>query len=62
MSGALIPFALLYAYGVICLLRGLGNALLPLIAIAIIMMGATVSEIVVNRDVFASEHNWFHLP
>ncbi len=62
MSGALIPFALLYAYGVIRILRGVGNALLPLAVLATIMMVATMSEIVVNHEVFASEHNWFHLP
>ena len=62
MSGALIPFALLYAYGVMCLLRRVGNAVLPLLVLASIVMVVTMSEIVSNHEVFASEHNWFHLP
>ena len=61
ISGTLIPFSLLYAYGVAYLLRGLRNVVLPLIVIAIVVMVATVSEIIVNREVFTSEHNWFHL-
>src|SRR5437762_12568960 len=60
--GALIPFALLYAYGVILLVRRAGNALLPLVVIATIVVLVSISEAVVNREVFASEHNWFHLP
>jgi hypothetical protein len=62
MSGALIPFALLYTYGVSRLLRRIGYALLPLIVLATIVVAVTMSEIVVNGQVFTSEHNWFHLP
>jgi len=62
ISGALIPFALLYAYGVIRLLRRAGNALLPLAVLATIMVSVSISDVLVNYEVFASEHNWFHLP
>jgi hypothetical protein len=62
ISGALIPFALLYAYGVIRLLSRAGNALLPLIVLATIMVSVSISDALLNYEVFASEHNWFHLP
>src|SRR5262249_45063598 len=60
ISGALIPFALLYVYGIGCLLRRVGPVA-SIIVVAGIMAFATVSEIFINRAVFASEHNWFHL-
>jgi len=62
ISGALIPFALLYAYGVIRLLRRAGDALLPLVVLATIVVFVSISEVVVKHEAFASEHNWFHLP
>jgi branched-subunit amino acid transport protein len=60
MSGALIPFALLYVYGIGYLLRRVGGVA-PIVVVAGIMAFATVSEIFINRIVFVSEHNWFHL-
>jgi len=62
ITGALIPFALLYAYGVIRLLHRASNASLPLVVLATIVLFVSISEIIVNYEVFASEHNWFHLP
>jgi hypothetical protein len=59
MSGALIPFALLYVYGIGYLLRRVGRVA-SIVVVAGIMTFATVSEIFINRAVFASEHNWFH--
>jgi predicted membrane protein DUF2142 len=61
MSGALIPFALLYVYGLERLCRSLGAGRLSLLVLTVIMALVTTSEIIVNRVVFASEHNWFHL-
>jgi Predicted membrane protein (DUF2142) len=60
MSGALIPFALLSVYGIRYLLRRVGPVA-PIVVVAGIMTFATVSEIFINRGVFASKHNWFHL-
>jgi Predicted membrane protein (DUF2142) len=60
MSGALIPFALLYVYGIGYLLRRVGRVA-SIVVVAGIMTFATVSEIFINPAVFASEHNWFHL-
>ena len=60
LSGALIPFALLYVYSISSLLRRV-SAVLPLIVLGAIAAFVTTSEILINRVVFASEHNWFHL-
>jgi hypothetical protein len=60
LSGALIPFGLLYVYGISSLLRRV-SVVLPLIVIGVIVAFVTTSEIFINRVVFASEHNWFHL-
>jgi hypothetical protein len=59
LNGALIPFALLYVYGVACLLRRV-SMVLPLVVLGAVVVFVTTSEILVNRVVFASEHNWFH--
>ena len=61
MSGALIPFAILYVYGLERLCRRLGAGRLSLLILIVIMAVVTGSEIIVNRVAFASEHNWFHL-
>ena len=69
LSGALIPFALVYVYGLRSLCRIAApilprmlwfDTVLPLLVIAAIVVFTEASEIVINRPVFASEHNWFH--
>jgi hypothetical protein len=60
LSGALIPFALFYVYGVSYLFHRINSAV-PLIIIGLIVGFVTASEIYTNRTVFASDHNWFHL-
>jgi hypothetical protein len=60
LSGALIPFAVVYVYGVAWLCRRI-SADLPVVMLGLIVVFVTASEIWVNRLVFASEHNWFHL-
>ena len=59
LSGTLIPFALLYVYGISSLLRRV-SAVLPLVVLGGIVVFVTTSEVLINRVVFASEHNWFH--
>ncbi len=59
LSGALIPFALIYAYGIAWLFRRL-NAALPLVVLGSVVFFATTSEIIVSHVILASEHNWFH--
>src|SRR6266576_1562546 len=60
LSGALIPFAVVYVYGVSWACRRINTAL-ALIVLGLIVVFVTTSEILVNRVVFVSEHNWFHL-
>jgi hypothetical protein len=56
LSGALIPFALFYVYGIAWLFRRINTAL-PLIVLSGVVAFVIASEIVVNRVVFTSEHN-----
>jgi hypothetical protein len=60
LSGALIPFAFLYVYGISLLFRRINSAL-PLVVLGLILAFVLASEIAVKRVVFASEHNLFHL-
>jgi hypothetical protein len=60
LSGALIPFALCYVYGIGWLVRRI-NPALPLLMLGVILVFIVTSEIAVNRVVFTSEHNLFHL-
>jgi Predicted membrane protein (DUF2142) len=60
LSGALIPFAVVYVYGISWVCRGINTAL-PLIVLGSVVIFVTTSEILVNRVVFVSAHNWFHL-
>jgi hypothetical protein len=59
LSGALIPFALFYVYGIAYLFRRI-NAALPFVILGVIVVFIAASEIMTIRVVFASEHNWFH--
>ena len=59
LNGALIPFALIYVYGIVVLFRRILTAL-PLILLASIMMFVTISDVLLHRVIFASEYNWFH--
>jgi hypothetical protein len=59
LSGALIPFALVYVYGISWLFRRF-NPALPLLVLGVLLAFVTMSEIKINRAAFASEHNWFH--
>ena len=60
LSGALIPLAVVFVYAVSWIFRRINTAL-PLIVLGLIVVFVTGSEILVNRVVFPSEHNWFHL-
>jgi hypothetical protein len=61
MFGALIPFLLLFVYGLDRLLTRSGTAIkfATLIAMVTAMLAL---EIVTDRPAFASPYNWFHLP
>ncbi len=62
ISGALIPFLILYLQGLDWLLsrwKGIGVRLACVGAILLLMAG---SEIVISQGPFHSRYNWFHLP
>jgi hypothetical protein len=60
MIGALIPFLLLYVYGLEKVLRPLKNELALTVAVIGIVLMMTISEYFVNLPAFSSPYNWFH--
>jgi hypothetical protein len=61
LTGALIPFFLLYLHGLDRVLGGSGSRRAGGLALGGVVLLITVSEIKVNRPVFSSSYNWFHL-
>src|SRR5256886_6092881 len=59
LSGALIPFALFYVYGIAYLFRRT-NPAVALTVLGGIVVFVTTSEIITSSAAFASAHNWFH--
>ena len=59
MLGALIPFAMLYVYGLSRLLRDEPHLVIG--AIGAIAIAITFSELLANRVAFTSAYNWFHM-
>jgi len=62
ITGSLIPFMIVYVYGVDLAIRWTHRTWPLFATVVIIVTAVTVSEIQVNRPVFSSEYNWFHLP
>ena len=69
LSGAIIPFALSYVYGISWLCRLATSRLRQarwidtassLVVLGVIVVFSQASEIFITHPVFASEHNWFH--
>jgi hypothetical protein len=61
MLGALIPFLLLYLYGLDCALgRIKNNWVKPLVLLGLILF-MLISEITINRMMFSNAYNWFHM-
>jgi hypothetical protein len=60
MLGALIPFLLLFSFGLDCALKRLGVTVKFSILAAIVLF-MLASEIATDWPVFASQYNWFHL-
>ena len=58
MAGAMIPFAVLYVYGLGRILRWLPLVLPTIAGIAAII---TISDFFANSFAFASAYNWFHM-
>jgi hypothetical protein len=60
MLGALIPFLLLFVFGLDCALKKFGNTAKFLVLSAVILF-MLVSEITVDWPVFSNPYNWFHM-
>jgi len=69
LSGAIIPFAVSYVFGISSLCRfaasRFGQPQWAITALPLVMLGAIVAfsqiaEILVTQAIFASQHNWFH--
>jgi hypothetical protein len=60
LCGALIPFLLLYVYG---LQRALGsfNSKARMLALGAIVLLMAVSELILKLPTFSSQYNWFHM-
>jgi Predicted membrane protein (DUF2142) len=59
MLGALIPFAMLYVYGLSRILLDEPNLVLG--AVGAIAIAITFSDLLANRVAFTSAYNWFHM-
>jgi hypothetical protein len=60
LLGALIPFLLLFAFGLDQALKKFGRAAKSAVLAALLLF-MLISEIVVDRSLFANTYNWFHL-
>jgi hypothetical protein len=61
MLGALIPFLLLFVYGLDCALNRLKiNWVKPAVLIGMILF-MLISETTINRLMFSNAYNWFHM-
>ena len=60
LTGALIPFALLYVYGIASLFHWARSPVSPLALVAGVVTLVVASEMSTNGVVFRSEHNWYH--
>ena len=61
ISGAMIPFTLLYAHGLDLVFYRVKSLWVKFGGLAVIVLGMTISEAIVNAPAFASQNNWFHL-
>jgi hypothetical protein len=60
MLGALIPFLLLFVFGLDCALKRFGAAA-KFFTLTAIISAMLISEIATDWPVFFSEYNWFHM-
>ncbi len=61
MLGALIPFLLLYLYGLDCALSRIKNRWAKPLALAGLILFMLISEIATDRMIFSNSYNWFHM-
>jgi Predicted membrane protein (DUF2142) len=60
LTGALIPFAVLYVHGIASLFHWARSPVSPVALVAGVVTLVVASEMITNRVVFRSEHNWYH--
>jgi len=60
ISGALVPFALIYLRGFRQVLAKCAPRLDPILALSLLVVAITASEIAASLDVFHSAFNWYH--
>jgi hypothetical protein len=60
MLGALIPFLLLFTFGLDQLLKKIGDAV-KFFALATIILFMLIAEITIDWPVFPNPYNWFHM-
>jgi hypothetical protein len=61
ISGAILPFLIIYIDGLRQFFFRLKDSLYPLVVVAAVAIIITCSEILLTLDVFKSQYNWFHL-
>ncbi len=61
MLGALIPFLLLYLYGMDCALSWIKNRWAKPLVLAGLILFMLISEITIDRMIFSNAYNWFHM-
>lgn len=61
LLGGLIPFLLLFVYGMDRALERFGNAT-KFITLAVLIFAMFISEIATDWPAFSNPYNWFHLP
>ena len=61
MAGTIVPFIILYIYGLRYILSKLKLASFTLLIIIVIGAGITISEIAITLPAFYSAFNWYHL-
>ncbi len=61
LCGALIPFLLLYVYGLDQVLGRIKNRATPILVLSAVVLLILISETGINRPAFHSQYNFFHL-
>jgi hypothetical protein len=61
MLGALIPFLLLFLYGLDCALGRIKNRWTKPLALACLILFMLISEIAINLRMFSNAYNWYHM-
>ncbi len=61
MLGVLIPFLLLFLFGLDCALGRIKNRWVKPLALAGLILFMLISEIATDRMIFSNAYNWFHM-